>query len=517
VSQTKRTAQSMLMLIAFAIFGKAFGFLREALIAARFGSGIETDTYFIAQSANALFITIITSSLGTTTIPILTRIDALEGKEGKINHASNLLSVTLVIAVLIATLAWIVAPLAMKALAYGFEKEQFEFAVFMMRLGMPTILFAALSGIFDGYLQSENRFLVPSIGVATQTFSYITFLIFFAPSFGIKGLMVTSIIGMVAQVMVLLIGMIPTGFRYRPIFNLKDKYIRQVFALIPPILLSVAINDINSMIDKAMASTLVEGSISALNYASKLNKLVDSVFVSSIITVLYPLLSKGAAENDIKEVKKTTIQGINLIMLITIPATVGMLILAEPIVRIVYERGVFDSVATQMTVGALAFYVLSLVFSSTKGLIFRVFYSLHDTKTPVINGAIAVLINVVMNMIFIKPLAHMGLALATSISSITTTIILMVSLRKKIGVIGLRKSLACAVKSIISSLIMAITVLLIYNKTKILFGMSFLGKLAGLLLPISIGAVLYFFLLYLLKVDELTWAVRLFQKKLKRL
>lgn len=158
VSQTKRAAQSVLMLIAFAVFSKVFGFIRQALIAARFGSGIETDIYFIAQSANALFTMIITSSLATTTIPVLTRVSALEGKKGKIDHASNMLSITFLIAVAISVLAWIIAPLIMKVFAYGFEEEQFEFAVFMMRIGSPIILFAALTGIFNGYLQSENRF-----------------------------------------------------------------------------------------------------------------------------------------------------------------------------------------------------------------------------------------------------------------------------------------------------------------------------------------------------------------------
>jgi len=515
MTQTKRAAQSVLMLMTFSILSKVFGFFREALIAARFGSGIETDTYFIAQSANALFTAIITTSLATTTIPILTRIDTFEGKKGKIGHVSNLLSITLLVAVAISVLVWIVAPLVMKVFAYGFGKEQFDFSVYMMRLGLPAILFAALAGVFNGYLQSENRFLASSIGGISQNFFFITFLIFFASRFGIKGLMVTSIIGMIGQLVILVIGSKAIGFRYHPVLNFKNKYIRQTFALIPPILLSVAINDINSMIDKAMASTLVEGSISALNYASRLNTLVTSIFVSAIVTVLYPLLAQGAAEDNIKQVKNTTVQGINLIIIITIPATIGMLILAKPIVQIAYERGVFDPTATQMTVGALIFYTLGLVASSINGLIVRTFYSLHDTKTPMINSAIAVVINVIMNVILIKPLAHKGLALATSISSITSTMILLFLLRKEIGILGLSNALICGIKSSLSSIIMAGIVLAVYNKTELLFGTSFFGKLTGLLIPIGIGATLYFLLLYLFKVKELSWAVKMFRRRLK--
>ena len=170
MTQTKRAAQSVLMLMTFSILSKVFGFFREALIAARFGSGIETDTYFIAQSANALFTAIITTSLATTTIPILTRIDTFEGKKGKIGHVSNLLSITLLVAVAISVLVWIVAPLVMKVFAYGFGKEQFDFSVYMMRLGLPAILLQPLL-VFNGYLQSENRFLASSIGGISQNFS----------------------------------------------------------------------------------------------------------------------------------------------------------------------------------------------------------------------------------------------------------------------------------------------------------------------------------------------------------
>ena len=141
------------------------------------------------------------------------------------------------------------------------------------------------------------------MGDITQNISYIIFLIFFASSFGIKGLMITSVIGVAAQLIILVVASKALGFRYSPILNFKDKYIQQAFALVPPILLSIAISDVNSMIDKAMASTLVEGSISALDYADRLKSLVINIFVLTIITVLYPLLSKAAAEEDIKEVK----------------------------------------------------------------------------------------------------------------------------------------------------------------------------------------------------------------------
>lgn len=516
MSKAKRAAQSVLLIISFTILSKVFGFFREALIAARFGSGIETDTYFIAQSANRLFTAIITSTLATTAIPILSRIMALEGKKAKDEHTSNLLSITLIVAVIISLLAWILAPFIMKIFAYGFDHDQFTFAVFMMRLGLPAILFAALTGVFNGYLQSENRFFASSSAGILQNILFITFLIFFAKTLGIKGLMVTSVLGIGSQLLVLVFGSKVAGFRYRFVIDFKDKYIKQILVLIPPILLSVAIGDINAMIDKAMASTLVKGSISALNYGSVLNALASSIFISAIITVLYPMLSMGAAENDLASVKRTTTQGINLILIITVPATVGMLILAKPIVHIAYERGVFDATATQMTVGALVFYTFSLVSSSVNGLLVRVFYSLRDTKTPLINSGIAVAINVLMNFILIGPLAHRGLALATSLSSISTTIVLTFLLRRKIGSLNLSNSLLCGFKSLLASVPMAMLVVIIFKQTTKIFSPSFLGELLALVIPVACGVIIYFLILYLLRVDELGWALTQVKRRINR-
>lgn len=187
-----------------------------------------------------------------------------------------------------------------------------------------------------------------------------------------------------------------------------------------------------------MASGLIAGSISALNYANKLNGLILSVFVSTITTVIFTLLSKEFNNDNIGGMKKIMGYGINLILLITIPATVGLIVLATPIVEVAFERGAFTVDDTIMTSSALVFYSLGLVAASLRLLITRVYYSLQDTRTPMINGALSVGLNIVLNLIFIQFMAHSGLAFATSIANTIATLLMFYGLRKKLVLLELR-------------------------------------------------------------------------------
>ena len=328
--------------------------------------------------------------------------------------------------------------------------------------------------------------------------------------------MVTSTLAVLSQVFLQINGIKKTKFRYKYILDFKDRYVKKILYLIPPILISVGISDLNNIIDKAMASTLIDGSISALNYANRLDMLVRGVFISAIATVMYPILSKEANKDSYDGLKKVTINGINIILLITIPATVGMIILANPIVKLAFERGKFDSLATYMTAGALIFTVIGMVGVSLRTLLSNVYYSLQDTKTPVIKGFIAVTINVVLNLILIKPMAHRGLALATSISAIVASILLIYGLKKKIGSFGLMKSVKCGLKALVASIVMGIVVYFLHISLGNNMGSGTLPELITLLVSAGVGALIYLILIYLLKVEELDWVIKIVKDRFVR-
>jgi putative peptidoglycan lipid II flippase len=458
MSKSTKAAKSAVFIIIFSALSKPLGFVREMLIGAKFGSGSETDTFFIALSAISLFITIITKSINTTMIPVLSEVETAEGKTGKTSHTNNLFNIVSLISILIISLAWVSAPIIIRIIAPGFGGEQFELGVLLMRIGLPTVFLAGAQGVFRGYLQSELMFSESALAGLPFNFTYIFFLVFLSGFFGIKGLMVTAVLALLSQVLLQIIDMRKTPFRYKFIVNFKDKHVKKILYLIFPIIFSVGIDDLNKIIDKALASTLIAGSISALNYANRLISLVRDLFILTIATVMYPLLSNEANKDTYDGLKRVTINGINIILLITIPATTGMIILANPIVRLVFERGKFDAAATYMTAGAFVFSAIGLVGTSLRMQLDNIYYSLQDTRTPVINGFISVVINVVLNLILIKPMAHRGLALATSISATVSSMLLIYGLRKKIGPFGFMNSVKCGLKSLTASMVMGIVV-----------------------------------------------------------
>lgn len=514
MSNPRKAAKSIIIIVVFGIGSKMLGFIREMLIAARFGSGFETDTFFIALTATSLFTSMLTQSLNTTMIPIMSNVENNEGKEGKKRHTNNLLNIVVFLSLGVMILGWILSPWIIRLLAHGFKGEQFNLAVSMMRIGMPVVVLSGIVGIFGGYLHSESMFIETSVSQFPFNFTYIFFLLFLSSFFGIKGLMLMSVLAVFSQILVLILGIKKTNYKYKYILNFKDPYIMRILYLILPVLVSVAVNDLNQIVDRSLASTLAQGSISSLNYSARLNSLVLAVFITAIATVLFPMLSNEAVKETYESFKKLVRNGVNIILIITIPATIGMVVLTEPIVKLTFERGAFDSVATLMTSQALLFYTLGLVGMALRTFMERVYYSLQDTKTPMFNGFLAVGLNIVLNFMLIGPMAHRGLALATSIATTVTTGYLFYGLRKKIGPLGLSIIVRCGAKALAASIAMGIIVYQIYYSLINKFTGSTLLELGILLFSIGLGVVVYLVILYFLKVDEMTWFIKLFKKKL---
>lgn len=503
MSHKNTAAQSAAMIAAVTLFSKFLGFLREVLIASKFGSGYETDTYFVAMTATVLIMTTIGAALKTTLIPIFSEINEVKGKERKLKYMNNVLNVIFLITVGLVIVGYFASPLVVKILAKGFTGEQYNLAIKLNRIGLPIIIFMGLTYVFSGFLESSEIFGPPAIAGIPFNLVYIAYLLTVSKKFGITGLMVTSVIAAAAQWLIQIPAAKRLGFRHSFEVNLKDRYVEKALILVAPVLLGSAVQQINVIIDRTLASSLKEGSISALNYASRVNDIIISVFVMAITTVIFPMLSKAFTRDDLNEARSIMEEGINIILIITVPATMGIMILAGPAIKIFFERGAFNREATLMTSSALVFYSIGLIASSLRLMLNKVFYSIQDTSTPMINGVIAVVINVVFNYILVRYMAHSGLALATSISSIITTILLFIALRKKIGRIGMKSYFICFIKTSIASVIMGLSVYMLYYGFGGLLPNKTILELLLLILAVVVGVLVYFVLCCLLRVKEM--------------
>ena len=496
-------AQSAAMISVFTLLSKFLGFIREVMIADRFGSGMETDTYFVAMTATVIIVGTLGAALNTTLIPIFSEIGERYGNKGKLKYLNNILNLVLIITMVIIILGFIFSPIVIKVLAKGFEGAQFDLAVKLNRIGLPIALFLGLTHVLSGLLHSSQIFGPPAMSGLPYNFVFLIYLIFFSKNVNINVLMVVSVIAASTQFLILVPAVKHMGYKYKAKINFRDRYLSKAMVLILPVLLGSAVHQINVIVDKTLASDLIDGSISSLTYASRINEMVIAVFIMAITTVIFPMLSNAFSRDDIGEVKDILGQGVNIILLITVPATIGLLILAQPLVYLFFERNAFDELATMMTSQALTFYSIGLVGSSLRLMLNKVFYSLQDTVTPMKNGIIAVGLNLVLNLILVRTMWHSGLALATSISATLSTLLLMWNLRNKIGSLGIKGYLICFLKTLAASLIMGLVVYLLYYKLGAFLPAKKMIQILLLIVSAGIGAVIYFILCIVFKVEEL--------------
>lgn len=278
-----------------------------------------------------------------------------------------------------------------------------------------------------------------------------------------------------------------------------------------PVIVGVSVNQINVLVDRTIASQVAEGGITALNYVSRLNGFVQGIFVLSITTALYPMISKMAAENNMDGLKNSVSEAISGINLLVIPATVGSMIFAEPVVMLLFNRGKFDDQAIVMTSVALFYYSVGMIGFGLREVLSRAFYSLQDTKTPAINAAIAVGMNIILNIILSRWMGIGGLSLATSISAIFCTVLLFISLRRKIGAFGMKDVIISFIKIVGASFVMGMIAKLIFNVL-----ISNIGQNLSLVIAMGAGAIVYFVMIYFMRIKEVDTMVQAVKKKVKR-
>ncbi len=306
-------------------------------------------------------------------------------------------------------------------------------------------------------MRANYQFTIPIIIEVFDKLILIAALLI-ADLIGIWGFVIATVIGSAITVILKIQAAKKNVFCWCPGIDFKDKELLLIVGLIIPVIMSTGVQQINTLVDKILASSLAEGSISALNFANLLNGLAYGLFTTSISTVIYPTLSRFSVDDKIEDFKKVFNKAVSFVVIIIMPLTVGALVLRVPVVRFLFERGAFDERATYLTATALFYYSFGI-----RNVLDHSFYSLKDTKTPMINGAVVVGINIILNLVFVRTMGLGGLALATSISGIIGTAVLLFYLRKKIGSLGGKKIITSFLKALSSGVVMGIVVKYFYD------------------------------------------------------
>lgn len=503
--------KAVILIMVLTIFSKFIGFFRDITLSYFYGASNVSDAYLISLTIPTVIFGFVATGISTGYIPMYSRIEEKEGEVKSKAFTNNLLNVLLVLATLIVILGLIFTQPIVKLFASGFTGETLQLAVTFTRISIVGIYFTMTIRILSAYLNMKKYFVVPTLIGLPLNIVLIISIILSARYDMVLMLAIGNVVAIVIQFLILLYFAYKKGFQYQFIFNLKDEHIRNMVILAIPVIIGSSVNQINKLVDRTLASQVSDGAISALNYANTLNMFVQGVFVVSISTVMYPLISKMASKGDMLGLKRSLGQAITGVSLLVVPATVGALFFAEPIVTLLFGRGAFDEQAIVMTSMAFFFYSIGMIGYGLREVLSRAFYSLQDTRTPMINAAIAMVLNIILNFILVRYLGVGGLALATSIAALFGTGLLFFSLRNKIGQLGMKAIVPPFLKISGASLIMGVSAKLLYEFLLNSFGTNF-----SLITAIIFAAAVYFALVAMMKIEDADQLIRGIRNKLSR-
>lgn len=487
-----------LQLIAVAILAKGLGFIREVVLANYYGASYISDVFVAVQNIPSIIFTVFGIAITTGFIPIYTELEVKKGKDIADKFANNIFNIFLLISVILSILGIIFSNQLVKLFAGGFSGDTLKLCNRFAKIIMPTSVAIILVYVYNAYLQIEEHFNQNSL----MNIPYnVIQIIFIALSFYIGNVDILAIgllIASYSQLMYLRVLIKrKTKFKHEKVLDFKDKNIRNMLIIVGPLFISTGINQLNSIIDRSLASGLVEGSVSALNYSSEVSNIITQVIILSLTTILYPKMTKIFMKDNSKEKNRFTEKYISIVWLLVLPLSVLIFVFSKEIVRILFARGAFSEENVEFVSASLRVYAVGIVGASFRDVLNKIFYSMKNTITPMVNGCIAVLVNIILNLILVKKYEYIGLAFATSFSSIVCTILLFIQLIRKMNGINIKKIIFECMKISLATLVMIIF-LIVFNKL-IVFKIDIIQCIIGGIL----SSMIYACILLILKENAI--------------
>lgn len=478
------------------LVSKLLGFAREQAIAWRFGAGAAVDTYVAALAIPTLISGVVGGALSTAFLPVYS--EARNTKEGE-QLSGTVSVVSALLGVLGSVAALYFAPFLVRVLVGNFPAAQQAQTVLLLRILSFGTLLMHVSFFLTMLFNSHRQFLLPALNPVLQNGIIVAGVL----GFGAGGMGYVAWATLIAMALPVLLLLGWALFRHYPIWawpSYRDPKFAKVLKLSAPIFVAGVFGQLYMIVDRRLASGLDAGSIASLNFANRLVQLPFGIFVMALSTVVFPALADLAAQGNKKGFAEALSAGLRALFILLVPATVGLWVLRYPIVRLAFERGSFDATDTAKTAFALGFYALGLLGLSAGTVLTRAFYSLYDTTTPVKIGILTAVLQALLALLLVQPLAHGGLALANSIGVSLGAVAMFYLLRKSKVHLNMGATTLLS-KVVIASLGMGVVSHLL------LAALSPLGEVVALSAAVTGGLVVYALGLLFLRVDEATSAL----------
>jgi putative peptidoglycan lipid II flippase len=497
------------------------GLVRDIVVAGLFGAGFATDAFFMAFTIpNLLRRFFAEGSLTAAFVPTFADVYHRQGEVEARRVANICWTLLLIVMAAVTVLGILCSPWLVRAIGFGFAEVEGKLGLtdYLNRLMFPYIFFVSLLALLTGVLNVLGHYFLPALSPVFLNLSMIGCAVLLAPALEvpITALAVGVLLGGALQLLLQLPALHRKGIRLRLDFGFRHPAVVRIARLMLPGLIGVAIYQINVVVSRLLASFLPEGSVSYLYYGQRLFEFPQGIFIVSLAQAVLPSMSRQAALHDEAGFKESLRFALALIVLVTLPAAVGLMLCAVPAYSLFFMGGAFSYEDVRQTALALAAYAPGLLFVGVSRVVVPTFYAMQDTRTPVWISFWTLLANAGLGLLLMGPLRHTGLALALTLSSVFNALVLIWALRRKIGRLGLASVGTSFLRLLPLTALMAAVVwgILGYGEWSAAGGRWLKGMvLGGALLA---GVAVYAGGCLLLRIPEATEAASLFRRKLLR-
>ncbi len=509
------------------ITSRILGLIRDQVLAFYFGAGDANDAFRVASRIPNLVRDLFAEgAMSAAFVPTFTRQLTLHGRERAWQLASSVINALILSTGLFVVAGIVFAEPLVRLYASGFAAVpgKLELTISLTRIVFPFLTLVAIAAAFMGMLNSLGHFFVPALSPAMYNVAVVVLslaLIPMAPALGVEPITIVAIaalVGGVAQVAIQWPPLRREGFRYQPVLDFKDEGLHRVLLLMGPGTIGMAATQINVFVNTVLATGEGTGAVTWLDFAFRVMYLPIGLFGVSIATAATPAISRMVAEQDFARIRSTIAHALGLMLFLNIPATVGLIVLAEPIVAVIFQHGEFTAADTVATARALQFYAIGLIGYSIVRIVSPTFYALQRSRVPVMVSAASVAVNVALNVALVRVMGYRGLALGTSITALLNATVQLWLLRREInGLEGTR--IAASMRRVLAAAAIMGTVTwgLHHWLLAVVPGGSFVLQAARLAATITVSLAALVAAAQLLRIPEFAEARDLIVGRLKRM
>lgn len=513
MEKKERPVWVVTLMMMITLGGKLLGLLRDRLLTVNYGSGMEANAFLTASRIPRVFFdTVFASAISASLIPVFSELLRKKGKKEAMDFAGNFITVMGLLCALLTGLGMVFAPQLTAFFADGYDAETAALCAHLTRVMMPTVLFTGVAFSFVGILQSLGEFNVPAAISLVSNCAVILYYFTLNDRYGIEGLAVTFLIAWLLQALVQIPSLVKRGYYYKPSLSLKSEGMKKVFALMLPVMVSTWVLPINQTINSKFGSRLFDGAgVSALELAYNLFTVIAGVFVLSVTNYIFPRLSRENADGD-REALKGTIRGtMHTVMVIVLPMTVGLFVMANPIVDFIYGGGKFDTFSVQITARALTYMALGMIGYAVQAVLCRVYFAEQEGKAPLVAGCASILVNIALCMALTDAFDVAGVAVASAVSFAVNGLLLYLPLGRRGLAFADKEFMLDMGKAVLAAVVMGVSV---YGVR--LWLSARVGRLLALVIPVGVGVVIYGAALVLLRLPETRLVLEQAKKWTKR-